>query len=928
MEAGGGHRPVSTRRRIVVVSRRSDAAELPDALVATADEYLAGSGDLGEPGLTVVNLCRSYRYRTKGYYVSLLADARGQQVLPRIDTVEALSDEFAIRRALEEAGLPTARGDDGEENEAEFLTYLGRIPDPRLSGLAREIHRIWPAPVLRLSLRLEDGAWRVDDVSLLPVGQIPQEVRAPLLEALLAGSGLEPPPTRREETRASLAVLYDDQDLFAPSTPETIERLERVGALLGVHVRRLGPGEIDRLGEYDALFIRSLTGVREPSFQWALRAEALGMPVLDDPQSIIRCSNKVFLEELLRRERIPTPRTLVITPGTPWEEVKRELGAPVVVKLPDSSFSAAVHRISSAEEYARTMKEMLRRSPLMIAQEFLPTDFDWRITVLEGRVLFAARYFMAEGHWQIRTEEGGTERYGKVQAVPRDDAPRKVVEMALRAAALIGDGLYGVDIKETRKGPVIIEINDNPNIDLGDDDAADGEQIYRDLIEVFARRVEEVAGETVRGRSGGERPRERARREKVHYRPFEVAGIELEYALVDERLEPLDGAEAALRAVAGRPTSDAALGEVVFSNEIAAHVLEMKTRVPVRSLAAAETALAEGVRRMSDLLRREMGARLLPTAMHPWLDPRERTLWSRSGGRIYEAYGRIFDVKTHGWMNVHSTHLNLPLGREDEALALYHAAALLVPYLPALAASSPVHDGRLQPAMDARLAWIVRHQERLPESCGALVPEYVEDLADYRRRILGGMYAALDRHPDSAPLRHEFLNARTAVLRFSRKAMELRVLDTQECVKLDIAVAVFARAALQELARRIAAGKLALPDHEVLVADFHATVAEGSAARVRAPHLVGDGHRGDDGGVSAREALEALLALARPAVRRDEQEYLPLLERMIESGSLAERIRARLGGTVGDAVAPARLMEVYGELVDCLERNEPWAGRW
>jgi glutathione synthase/RimK-type ligase-like ATP-grasp enzyme/gamma-glutamyl:cysteine ligase YbdK (ATP-grasp superfamily) len=919
---------VSTSRRIVVVSRRADAAELPDALVATADEYLAGSGELGAAGLTVVNLCRSYRYRTKGYYVSLLADARGQQVIPRIDTVEALSDEFGIRRALEEAGLPTARSDDGAGNEAEYLIYLGRTPEPRLTALAGEIHRIWPAPVLRLDLRLEEGDWRVEDVSLLPMGQIPPEVRAPLLESLLAGSGLEAPRARREETRAALAVLHDPEDLFAPSTPETLDALERVAARLGVHVRRLGPGEIDRLGEYDALFIRALTGVREPSFQWALRAEALGMPVLDDPQSIIRCSNKVFLEELLRRERIPTPKTLVITPGTPWKEVQRELGAPVVVKLPDSSFSAAVHRISSPEEYARTMKEMLRRSPLMIAQEFLPTEFDWRITVLDGKVLFAARYYMAEGHWQIRSAEGGTERYGKVQAVPRDEAPRKVVELALRAAALIGDGLYGVDLKETRRGPVIIEINDNPNLDLGDDDAADGEQIYRDLIELFVRRVDEGAGETVRGRSGGERPRERARREKVHYRPFEVAGIELEYAVVDERLEPLDGAEAALRAVAGRPTSDAALGEVIFSNEIAAHVLEVKTRAPVRSLAAAETALAEGVRRMSDLLRRELGARLLPTAMHPWLDPRERRLWSRSGGRIYEAYGRIFDVRTHGWMNVHAAHLNLPLGREEEALALYHASALLVPYLPALAASSPVYDGRLQPAVDARLGWIVRHQERLPESCGVLVPEYVEDLADYRRRILGGMYAALDRYPEAAALRHEFLNARTAVLRFSRKALELRVLDTQECVKLDIAVAVFARAALHELARRIAAGKLALPDHGVLVADFHATVEAGSAARVHAPHLVGEEGRADDGSVGARQVLEALLALARPAVRRDEQEYLPLLERMIASGSLAERMRARLGGRVGEAAEPARLMRLYEELAGCLERNEAWEGRW
>src|SRR5690606_35846071 len=119
----------------------------------------------------------------------------------------------------------------------------------------------------------------------------------------------------------------DEGDPFSPSTPETLERLERVAARMNVHAHRIGLDELDRLGEYDALFIRTLTGVREPSFQFALRAEMLDMPVVDDPQSIIRCSNKVFLEELLRREGIPTPRTVVVTSHTDWSELEA-LGLP------------------------------------------------------------------------------------------------------------------------------------------------------------------------------------------------------------------------------------------------------------------------------------------------------------------------------------------------------------------------------------------------------------------------------------------------------------------------------------------------------------------------------------------------------------------------------------------------------------------------
>src|SRR5690606_33243100 len=145
-----------------------------------------------------------------------------------------------------------------------------------------------------------------------------QLVRALTRNGSPAIGGMTPP---LETKRASIAVLFDDDDPFAPSTPETIAHLERLAAANNVYVHRLGLDELDRLPEYDALFIRTLTGVREPSFQFALRAEMLDMPVVDDPQSIIRCSNQVFLEQLLRREGIPTPRTVVVTSPTDWREL-------------------------------------------------------------------------------------------------------------------------------------------------------------------------------------------------------------------------------------------------------------------------------------------------------------------------------------------------------------------------------------------------------------------------------------------------------------------------------------------------------------------------------------------------------------------------------------------------------------------------------
>jgi len=974
---------VSRTRVLAVVSSAEDARGLPEGTTVTADRYLEGGEGLAEPGMVVVNLCRSWKYGGKGYYVSLLADARGQHPIPGVEVSEAFADAYGLFRTLQEAGVPTvdpeemrarrraARpapvpAEEGEDDEpsrafplplvraqedsgwtvrpaaegecAETLVFLGSAADARFRNTALSVYREWPAPVLRLQLVREEGEWKVTAVAPVPPHRLDAEEHAHLCRALedprrIVRREKEPP---REERRASLAVLHDPDDPFSPSSPETMDRLERVAARMNVHVRRIGLDELHKLPEYDALWIRALTGVSEPAFQFALRAEALGMPVVDDSQSIIRCGNKVFLEELLRREGIPTPRTRIVTRHTPWEQVA-ELGAPVVIKLPDGSFSAAVHRVGTRDEFRRRADDMFRRSPLIIAQEFLPTDYDWRVTVLDGRVLFACRYHMARGHWQVRAETaGGKERYGRVEAVPRDQAPRAVVETALRAARLIGDGLYGVDLKETADGPVVIEINDNPNLDVGYDDAADGAAIYEDVVDFFLRRIEQGAPEPAGGAEEEKELLERARRPIAaggrrgggkHYRPFEVAGMELEYPTVDRDLNVVSLVEPAFRVLAGRGTSDVDLGAVAFSNEIADHVFEIKTQAPVRSLADAETALAEGIQRFSAVLHAEFGARLLPTGMHPWFDPRRGRLWTRSGLRIYTTYARLFDVRTHGWMNVHAAHLNLPLGREVDAVAMHTAAALLVPYVPALAASSPMYDGELQPAADGRLAWILEHQARIPESGGELVPEYVESFGDYRRRILAPMYRALDRLPDTAPIRHEFFNTRGAILRFARRAMEIRVLDTQECVKMDVAVAIFVRSALKHLTRLVAGGRVPLPDHAVLVEDFRACIRDGSAARVRAPHL--DVERGGDGLAAAKEVLRHLLCGARRAVRRDETAYLDLAGRMVETGTLSERIRAELApvADADDETFTEAARRIYIELIDCLEANEPWPRR-
>jgi carboxylate-amine ligase len=239
-----------------------------------------------------------------------------------------------------------------------------------------------------------------------------------------------------------------------------------------------------------------------------------------------------------------------------------------------------------------------------------------------------------------------------------------------------------------------------------------------------------------------------------------------------------------------------------------------------------------------------------------------------------------------------------------------------------------MYEGELQEAVDNRLAWILKHQARIPESQGWIVPEYAVSLTDYRRSVLGPMYEALDALPDAGALRHDFFNARGAVFKFSRRALEIRVLDTQECVKLDVAIAVFVRSLLRGLTRNVRSTRQPLPPHALLVDDFRATIARGSEARVWATHLGNSVDRDAEGKVAVRELLRVLLDRARAEARKDEAGYLDLVERMIATGTLSERIRAALLPAVADDESfTEAARHIYIELADCLEANEPWRGR-
>lgn len=403
------------------------------------------------------------------------------------------------------------------------------------------------------------------------------------------------------------------------------------------------------------------------------------------------------------------------------------------------------------------------------------------------------------------------------------------------------------------------------------------------------------------------------------YRAYEVAGLELEYSIVDEKLRPRCGVEDLFAALSGRRTSDVELASVALSNELAAHVLEMKTP-PERSLVRAERRLAEGVRDVSAVLRDRFGWRLLPTGMHPFMRPSQTRLWSRGGRRIYQTYARLFGIRAHGWLNVQSCQVNLPFGSPDEATAMHNAAAVLIAYLPALAASSPIVEGRRGPALSSRMAFYAKNQATIPVLTGGVIPEYVCSLADYRERVFGRIYAALDEVPGTRMIRHEWVNSRGAILRFDRSAMEVRVLDLQECPKMDVAIAAFVRGALASLSERLLAGTMQLPERRLLLADYRRAVVKGRSAPVSARPCRGSGRAR-----TARAVLESLLDDAGRHLSEAERPYLRWVERRLAEGNLAERIVRRIERSSGARRRQA-IVNVYRELTECLETNTPWPG--
>ncbi len=469
--------------------------KIPGAEVVAARQYLTDSKYASMRNCRVFNVCRSYRYQSLGYYVSLLAEARGHKPLPRISTIQDLKSQSLIKVVSEDLEELIKKSLAHLQSEAFVLSiYFSRNLAKHYDRLSRELFNLFPAPLLRAEFKKGANGWVLTNINAISNQDVPDNHRESIAElATTYFSRNSRHPRRKSPPRFSMAILVDKDDPTPPSDSKAIDRFVRAAEAVDISVDIVGKDDYGSLSEYDALFIRSTTAVNNHTYRWARRAEAEGMVVIDDPESIVKCTNKVFLAELLNRHDVATPRTEILHRDN-VVQVMKSLGLPMVLKQPDSAFSLGVVKVKTEDEYRKTVDDLLDKSDLLVAQEFAPTDFDWRIGIIDQRPLYACKYKMARGHWQIYNNEkkGNTGHMGGWETMPVEIVPKKVVKAALKAANLIGNGLYGVDLKQIGKEAVVIEVNDNPSLESDVEDQMIRGYLYERIMEVFLKRMEAI----------------------------------------------------------------------------------------------------------------------------------------------------------------------------------------------------------------------------------------------------------------------------------------------------------------------------------------------------------------------------------------------------------------------------------------------------
>jgi glutathione synthase/RimK-type ligase-like ATP-grasp enzyme len=481
-----------------------------NAEVLNFKEYLAQYPKANEPKTRVINLCNTEQYLSEGYYCSLLAEARQHEVLPSVSTIIDASNQTSSTSALSfivPVNLSkvlnnefSAKG--SEESSALFSLpiYCGNTSQAKYDRLANYVFQCCRLPILSATFVKQGEQWFVN-VEKQSINSLDADAFKDFYVQLdKFTQQVWRTRGKTKKYRWDMAILVNNKESTPPSDKKALQNFVKAASQLGINAELV---EYDYtvdyksfLARFDALFIRETTAIKSHTYELARAAEKAGIVVIDEPSSILRCCNKVFLHDAFSYHKIPSPRTQFVTDcqADTLANLASTFGFPMVLKLPESAFSLGVYKVKNESQLLEKLSEMFAVSAVVLVQEYLYTEYDWRIGVLNNKPIYACRYFMAPNHWQIYNHSNDSES-GAAQTLATFEVPPKVLASALKACRFIGNGLYGVDIKESGDKAYVIEVNDNPSIDTDVEDKYLGKELYMLIMQEFVNRLE------ARGRS-------------------------------------------------------------------------------------------------------------------------------------------------------------------------------------------------------------------------------------------------------------------------------------------------------------------------------------------------------------------------------------------------------------------------------------------
>lgn len=476
---------------LIVDDKHKKIFNIEDVIVMSPIEYILGEKDYKN---TVYNLSSEMGYQDLGYYASLLAMARADKIFPSPKTIQDFKVK-KIQKVFSDELYDSFQSDFKKLTGTTFelSIYFGKNLSAKYNDLCWEFFRILQAPLIRLYFKKED-AWELKRIKILSIDDL-KENHLDFFKQCTEYYFKNKRKIRNIKNKFiyDLAILHNSKEGAAPSDEKALKNFIKAFKEVKINAELVEYKDKPNITEYDALFIRETTNVSHYTYHLARVAEKEGMVVIDDPDSIVKCTNKIFLEQMMDKLKIGRPKSYIFDKKL-FDKQFHQIGYPCVVKQPDSAFSQGVYKATNENELKQITKEVFSKTDLILVQEFVQTDFDWRIGILDNQVIYACKYFMAKGHWQIYNNESKDEYEGEFTTVDVKDVDDVVLKTALKATRSIGKGLYGVDLKQRGKDVYLIEVNDNPSIDSNIEDQLLGEELYLKVANYFLKELNKKRG--------------------------------------------------------------------------------------------------------------------------------------------------------------------------------------------------------------------------------------------------------------------------------------------------------------------------------------------------------------------------------------------------------------------------------------------------